>query len=123
MEFFDNLTTYCNVSPQKGPVCMSDNTRIRRGENLFHESDLKNNSPQHIKELGLCPISELFEEYVQRMKPVIELCGGEESLRSLWRDGHFRFSDVPWLIKRSAKDALFNTWGNQLATGANSFVL
>lgn len=99
---------------------MPNNSKIVRGENLFLKCDLGQSSTETIEELDLCPIVELFDEYVPRMSRICD----EESLRSLWRTGHFRFSDEPrWLVKRSARDALFETWGNQLAVGANSFVL
>ena len=103
-------------------MSMSNRPKIVRSENLFLGDDLKNASQETIKELDLCMVTEFFDEYIQRITKN-GICD-EESLRHLWRGGHFRFSDEPrWLVKRSVKDILFEIWGSQLAVGANSFVI
>jgi hypothetical protein len=75
-------------------------------------------------ELGLgnlCRIDRLFSEYVGRLPPTYR-----ESVTDLGKsDAPFAYSprDAEWFFRESEKERLFERWGNQLAVGANSFVL
>jgi len=75
-------------------------------------------------ELGLgnlLRIDNLFSGYFARL-PVFLKEGVEDLGKS---GGPFAYSpgDAKWFFKESVKERLFQRWANQLAVGANSFVL
>lgn len=66
-------------------------------------------------------IDHLFSEYFDRLPDCLK--GGIKDLGK--PGGPFAYSpgEAEWFFKESEKERLFRRWANQLAVGANSFVL